>query len=166
MIEAPKDPDEATRQALAQNVRWEREARGWSQMDLAKRSIFVGQATVSAIERGVHSATTHTISHLAAALQVTPWMLLVPPRNERPTVADMPNDSFSDASMHYIRQHYVVPAVVGARVRYQPPEHASQFGEIVGACGPYLRVRYEGVPGTAVHHPTWCLHDLSEECQP
>jgi transcriptional regulator with XRE-family HTH domain len=79
MLEALRDQDKTTRKALADNVRSLREARGWSQMDLAKRYVFVKQSTVSAIERGVHSATTHTISHLAAALQVAPWMLLVPP---------------------------------------------------------------------------------------
>ena len=72
------DQDEATRQALAHNVRSLREARGWSQMELAKQSLFVKQSTVSAIERGVHAATIHSISNLAAALRVTPWILLVP----------------------------------------------------------------------------------------
>jgi transcriptional regulator with XRE-family HTH domain len=78
MLEALKDKDQTTRKALADNVRLLRDARGWSQMDLAKRSVFVKQSTVSAIERGVHAATIHSISNLAAALDVTPWSLLVP----------------------------------------------------------------------------------------
>jgi hypothetical protein len=68
--------------------------------------------------------------------------------------------------MDYIRMHYGVPAEIGKRVRYQPPNSPSSYGSIVGASGAYLRVRYEGVPGTALHHPTWCLHYLDEECQP
>jgi transcriptional regulator with XRE-family HTH domain len=78
MLEALKDQDEATRQALAHNVRSLREARGWSQKDLAHAAVFVKQTTISAIERGLHAATIHSISNLAAALRVPPWSLLVP----------------------------------------------------------------------------------------
>ena len=81
--------DDTTRKALAQNVKLLRDSHEWSQMDLAKRS-GVKQTTISAVERAVHAATIDTIVNLAAALQVTPWSLLmpgIPPTNHRASAA-------------------------------------------------------------------------------
>ena len=76
------------------------------------------------------------------------------------------NDIKTEPTLKYIREHYGVPAEVGRMVRYEPPHTAPRVGVIVGTSGSYLRVRYEGVPGTALHHPTWCLTYLDEKCQP
>ena len=75
-------------------------------------------------------------------------------------------DVETEQSLNYIREHYGVPAEVGRRVRYEPPHYAPTVGVIVGTSGSYLRVRYQEFPGTALHHPTWCLTYLdAEECQ-
>lgn len=58
-------------------------------------------------------------------------------------------------SMAYIRDHYDVPAKRGARIRFQPYRDAYD-GVIVGSCGQYLRVRFDGEPLTIqTLHPTW-----------
>lgn len=74
-------------------------------------------------------------------------------------------DKETGDGLEYIRQYYGVPAELGRRVRYAPPGHAPQIGTIVGTSGSYLRVSYETFPGTALHHPTWCLSYLTDaEC--
>jgi hypothetical protein len=75
-------------------------------------------------------------------------------------------DQETEQTLKYIREQYGVPAEVGRRVRYEPAHTAPTVGVIVGTSGSYLRVRYPEFPGTALHHPTWCLTYLDcEECQ-
>lgn len=63
--------------------------------------------------------------------------------------------------MQYIRNTYGVPAKRGGRVRYAPPNRESREGRIIGADGPYLRIKLDPRPGivqhTTTHHPTWCI---------
>jgi transcriptional regulator with XRE-family HTH domain len=56
--------------ALAQRLRIEREARGWSMADVAARS-GVSKAMVSKIERGETSASAALLAKLAAAFDLT-----------------------------------------------------------------------------------------------
>ena len=63
---------------IAKMVRSIRQARGFAQVELSKRS-GVAQTTISAIERGAHgSVTVATVYSLAAALGVCPIALQVP----------------------------------------------------------------------------------------
>lgn len=55
---------------IARRIRLERESRGWSLADLAKRSQ-VSKATISKIERGEASPTAVVLVRLAAAFELT-----------------------------------------------------------------------------------------------
>lgn len=55
---------------IANRVRLEREARGWSQAELAERS-GVAKATISKLERGEMSPTAVTLVRLAGAFDLT-----------------------------------------------------------------------------------------------
>lgn len=74
-------------------------------------------------------------------------------------------DQETEQTLKYIREHYGVPAEVGRRVRYEPRLISPTVGVIVGTSGSYLRVRFPKFPGTALHHPTWCLTYLDAEEQ-
>jgi transcriptional regulator with XRE-family HTH domain len=60
---------------LAQRIRLEREARGWSQGDLAERSD-VSKAMISKIERGEASPTAALLAKLSGAFELTLATLL------------------------------------------------------------------------------------------
>lgn len=60
---------------LAQRIRLEREARGWSQGDLAERSD-VSKAMISKIERGEASPTAALLARLSGAFELTLATLL------------------------------------------------------------------------------------------
>jgi hypothetical protein len=62
-------------------------------------------------------------------------------------------------SMIYIRKAYGVPAKRGGRVRYRGRE-----GTITSACGPHLRVRFDGDKRTSILHPTWSVDYLENDC--
>lgn len=66
------------------------------------------------------------------------------------------SDNDSERSLEYIRLCYNVPAKKGMPVLAQGRE-----GIIVGARGPYLRIRLDGV--IASYHPTWEMKYLKEE---
>jgi len=59
-----------TGRAIARRIRLEREARGWSQAELAERS-GVAKATVSKIERDDMSPTAVTLVRIAGAFDLT-----------------------------------------------------------------------------------------------
>lgn len=60
---------------LAQRIRLEREARGWSQGDLAERSE-VSKAMISKVERGEASPTAALLARLSGAFELTLATLL------------------------------------------------------------------------------------------
>lgn len=60
--------------------------------------------------------------------------------------------------MDHIRASYGVSAWVGGRIRFTPGiafGFAQKEGVILGAKGPYLRVRFDGEKRTVFLHPTW-----------
>jgi transcriptional regulator with XRE-family HTH domain len=64
-------------------IRELREARGWTQIELAKRAA-VRQATISAIEAGQTSGIDFDVlERLADALAVDPGFLIARPRSDR-----------------------------------------------------------------------------------
>jgi transcriptional regulator with XRE-family HTH domain len=63
------------RKQLGRNVRRLREAKGWSQEDLAEASS-LHRTYVSGIERGARNPTLTVVSRLAMALKVKPSQLL------------------------------------------------------------------------------------------
>lgn len=69
--------DANTRRTLSRNVMRLRDQRGWSQTDLAKRA-GIAQTAVSYIERGNKAASIDTLTAIAAACDIAPWLLLVP----------------------------------------------------------------------------------------
>lgn len=65
------------RKVFAQNLRRVRRDRGFSQEELAHRA-GVDRTYVSALERGVYSASITMLAKLAQELGVEPWQLLAP----------------------------------------------------------------------------------------
>jgi transcriptional regulator with XRE-family HTH domain len=71
------------RKVFAQNLRRVRKDRGFSQEELAHRA-GIDRTYVSALERGVYSASITMLGKLALELGVEPWQLLAPaPRQGR-----------------------------------------------------------------------------------
>lgn len=64
-------------------------------------------------------------------------------------------------SLDYIRDHYGVPAKRGRQIRYTGGGYPA-VGDIVGARGQYLRVRFVGDDGIHTLHPTWKVEYLAE----
>ena len=61
-----------------------------------------------------------------------------------------------DLGLVWIRQHYRVPARVGARIRFDYPKDTRQYGKIVGSSGgQYLAVDFGDGQDPKVLHPTW-----------
>src|SRR5271163_3875634 len=67
---------------IARRLRLERDARGWSQADLAERAS-VSKATISKIERAEMSPTAVTLVRLAGAFDLTLAGLLLRAEGER-----------------------------------------------------------------------------------
>lgn len=67
----------AVREILATNLRALRQARALSQEELAHRA-GIDRTYVSALERGVYSATIDVVERLAGSLDVEVWQLLKP----------------------------------------------------------------------------------------
>lgn len=63
------------RKILAQNLRALRKHKGWSQEELAHRA-GVDRTYISALERGIYSATIVMVEKLAAVLDVEPPALI------------------------------------------------------------------------------------------
>lgn len=63
------------RKQLGRNVRKLREAKGWSQEDLAEAST-LHRTYISGIERGARNPTLTVVQRLAKALSVSPAELL------------------------------------------------------------------------------------------
>lgn len=98
MSAKPKPPTERPdpadlRGVLAFNVRLLRSGKGWSQEALAFEC-GLDRTYVSAVERSRWNVSLSNIEAMAKALQVQPWLLLVPPDpslrigGERDTVGD------------------------------------------------------------------------------
>ncbi|MFN3513066.1 MAG: helix-turn-helix domain-containing protein [Phenylobacterium sp.] len=95
--------DEATRR-LAHRIRVEREARGWSQGELAERSE-VSKAMIGKIERGEASPTAALLGKLSGALQLTLAALLTRAEAEggrKTAAADQP--VWRDPGTGYLRR--------------------------------------------------------------
>jgi len=89
---------------LAQRIRVEREARGWSQGELAERSD-VSKAMISKIERGEASPTAALLGKLSGAFQLTLAALLARAEGEagqRMAAADQP--VWRDPGTGYVRR--------------------------------------------------------------
>lgn len=69
--------------ALGNRIRLEREARNWSQQDLADKS-GTSQSTIAGLESGRAAATTKII-HIARALRVNPQWLETGTGNKEPS---------------------------------------------------------------------------------
>ncbi|WP_424891834.1 helix-turn-helix domain-containing protein [Streptomyces sp. XH2] len=105
MAKTPRTPDEVTHSRhVGQNVRRLRTESGWTQSDLAVRTLTashpLGLNQISAIERGysTHSTALRSVSvdellTLATALRVTPATLLGEPGC--PTCEDSPPRGFT-----------------------------------------------------------------------
>lgn len=66
------------------------------------------------------------------------------------------------SELSYIQQHYRVPAERGARVRFTDGSF-SRVGTIIGARGPYIRVRFDGMRYTSTLHPTWQVEYITDK---
>ena len=89
---------------LARRIRLEREARGWSQSELAERSD-VSKAMISKIERGEASPTAALLVKLATAFELTLATLLTRAEGEggrRIAAADQP--VWRDPGTGYVRR--------------------------------------------------------------
>lgn len=89
---------------VAQRIRVEREARGWSQGELAGRSA-VSKAMISKIERGEASPTAALLGKLSGAFQLTLAALLARAEGEagqKMAAADQP--IWRDPATGYIRR--------------------------------------------------------------
>jgi transcriptional regulator with XRE-family HTH domain len=94
--------DEGAR--LAERLRSEREARGWSLAELADRS-GVSKAMISKVERGESSPTAALLVKLSGALQLTMSALLAEP--DRPASRLQRADQqprWIDPQTHYLRR--------------------------------------------------------------
>lgn len=89
---------------LARRVRLEREARGWSQADLAERS-GVSKASISKIEREEVSPTAVILVRLAAAFDLTLAGLLVRAEGEGGRVSRAADQAvWQDPDTGYVRR--------------------------------------------------------------
>lgn len=70
--------DGNTRKTIAANVKRLRDAAGWSQSELSRRTAGVAQTTISALEKGAKSPSAETLADLAHALHVPVWTLFLP----------------------------------------------------------------------------------------
>ncbi|WP_264775681.1 helix-turn-helix domain-containing protein [Deinococcus aetherius] len=129
---------------IARRVRLEREARGWSQADLAERS-GVSKATVSKIERGEMSPTAVLLVRLASAFDLTLAGLLLRAEGEAARVsraADQP--AWRDPATGYLRTQ------VFAR-----PDHPLEIARIELPAG--ARVTLPAVSYTHIRQAVWVL---------
>lgn len=62
--------DHDVREVFAASVRREREARGWTAVELSRRS-GIGQDTIGRIEGGLRGASLHTAAQFAKAFGTT-----------------------------------------------------------------------------------------------
>lgn len=89
---------------LAERIRLEREARGWSQGELAQRSD-VSKAMISKIERGEASPTAALLAKLSGAFELTLAALLTRAEGEggrKVAAADQPR--WRDPATGYLRR--------------------------------------------------------------
>ncbi|MFN3583738.1 helix-turn-helix domain-containing protein [Phenylobacterium sp.] len=89
---------------LAERIRLEREARGWSQGELAQRSD-VSKAMISKIERGEASPTAALLAKLSGAFELTLAALLTRAEGEggrKVAAADQPR--WRDPGTGYLRR--------------------------------------------------------------
>ena len=76
----------------------------------------------------------------------------------------MARSETTDRALAYIREQYAVPAVVGARIAYQPGA-VPMVGEIIGGGpGASIRVRFNA-GNEASLHPTWRVTYLANETE-
>lgn len=75
----PDKPVESLRAVVALNIRQRRREQGISQEELAFRCE-LDRTYISAVERCVWNVSLGNIEKIAAALEVEPWRLLVPPK--------------------------------------------------------------------------------------
>lgn len=64
--------------------------------------------------------------------------------------------------MQYIRDTYGVPAKRGARVRYSTAA-GPRAGTITSARNGKVRIRFDGLKNSYLHHPTWKLEYLEAQ---
>ena len=120
--------DEAAVQ-LAQRLRLEREARGWSLADLAQRS-GVAKASISKVERGEMSPTAALLVRLAGAFDLTLAGLLLRAETggERVTrAADQP--VWRDPETGYTRTQV-----------FMRPDHPVEVVQVVMPAGQHVRL--------------------------
>ena len=121
-----------TEAGIARRIRLERDARGWSQAELADKS-GVAKASISKIERGEMSPSAGILARLAAAFDLTLAGLLLKAETEKGRlhrVADQP--VWRDPATGYVRRQI-----------FSRPDH------------PLEMVRVELPPGRSVSFPTW-----------
>ena len=117
---------------LAQRIRLERDARGWSLADLAERS-GVAKASISKIERGEMSPSAGLLVRLAAAFDLTLAGLLLRAEGEKSRLtcaADQP--VWRDPATGYVRRQV-----------FSRPDHPTEL------------VTVELPPGRSVKFPAW-----------
>jgi len=117
---------------LARRIRLERDARGWSQADLAEHS-GVAKATISKIERQEMSPSAQILVRIAAAFDLTLAQLLLRVEADASRLtraADQP--VWRDPATGYVR-----------RQLFSRPDH------------PLEMVRVELPPGQTVKFPAW-----------
>jgi transcriptional regulator with XRE-family HTH domain len=117
---------------LAQRIRLERDARGWSLADLAGRS-GVAKASISKIERGEMSPSAGLLVRLATAFDLTLAGLLLRAESEKSRltrVADQP--VWRDPASGYLRRQV-----------FSRPDHPTEL------------VTVELPPGQSVKFPAW-----------
>lgn len=66
--------------------------------------------------------------------------------------------------LKYIRDHYLVEAHRGHRIRYGSA--VKIYGTIIGGLNGRLRVRFDNVKRTAYLHPTWEVEYLGGPLKP
>lgn len=117
---------------LAQRIRLERDARGWSLADLAARS-GVAKASISKIERGETSPSAGLLVRLATAFDLTLAGLLLRAEGEKSRLtraADQP--VWRDPGTGYVRKQL-----------FSRPDHPTEL------------VQVELPPGEIVKFPAW-----------
>ena len=117
---------------LAQRIRLERDARGWSLADLAERS-GVAKASISKIERGEMSPSAGLLVRLATAFDLTLAGLLLRAEGEKSRLtraADQP--VWRDPATGYVRRQV-----------FSRPDHPTEL------------VTVELPPGQSVKFPAW-----------
>ncbi len=128
--------------ALARRLHLEREARGWSQADLAERS-GVSKAMVSKIERGETSPTAALLARLAAAFGLTLAGLLLRLELQSGRVsraADQPR--WTDPETGYVRKQVLAL-----------PDHPIEIAEIELPAG--KRVSFSAATYVFIRQVVW-----------